>query len=347
MRILFFISKLYGGGAERVATILLSHFCEKHDTYVAINNFDAPFYPLDSRTHIIDNRLNGIWVKIVPQFLKTAFTIKKANPDIIISFLVSRNNRALLANLLCRKKIIVSERIALSHETSYKQKILRYLLYPTADKIVFVTTEDCIKFGLPHKSLTIYNPNMLTPIHNYENRQKTIITVGPTKRWYQKGFDLLINAWAKISMQFPDWNLEILGRYNANELPEHIPHPQSVSWIGWSANIADILQTKSIFVLASRFEGCPNSLIEAMSQGCACIVTDCDGGMKEMITNGVDGLIAKNENVDDIAEKLQMLIDDEKLRCKLSAEAIEKAKLFDKNTFFAQWDNLLEEVAGK
>ena len=351
MKILFFIHGLYGGGAERVASILLNHFCENHETYVAVTNFKAPFYPIDNRVQIIDDRIKS---KIkgasrIPRFVKMAHTIKKLQPDIIISFLVTGNNRALTANLFCKKKIIVSERIALSHESSLKQRILRKLLYPTADKIVFVTAEDCVSFGLPQKSLTIYNPTLLDFYPDYDNRQKSIITIGPKKRWHQKGFDLLIKAWNKISPQNPEWDLVILGRITDTEIPEDHTNEKTsnVSWLDWSANVAEILREKSIFILASRYEGCPNSLIEAMSQGCACIGTDCDGGIKEIITDGVDGLIAKSENVDDIAEKLQTLINDENLRRKLSAGAIEKSKQFDKNVFFAKWDKLIEEVARK
>lgn len=108
-----------------------------------------------------------------------------------------------------------------------------------------------------------------------------------------------------------------------------------------------VFRAKSIFAITSRNEACPNSLIEAMSQGCACIGTDCDGGIKEIISDGVDGLIAKSEDVDDIAAKLQLLINDENLRRRLSAGAIEKVKQFDKNAFFAKWDNLIEEIARK
>ena len=121
----------------------------------------------------------------------------------------------------------------------------------------------------------------------------------------------------------------------------------SVKWMGWKDDMEEMLKSKSIFVLISRFEACPNSLIEAMSQGCACIGSDCEGGIKEIITDGVDGLIAKSENIDDVAEKLQNLIDDEKLRRKLSAGALEKVKQFDKNVFFAKWDELIEDVVRK
>lgn len=351
MKILFFISKLYGGGAERIATTLLNHFCEKHETYVAITDFKVPSYKIDSRVHIIDDRIKS---KIkgayrIPRFVKMAHTIHKIKPDLIISFLVTGNNKALAANFFSQRKIIVSERIALAHEPSPKQRFLRKILYPTANKIVFVTNEDRIKFGWHQKSITIYNPAMLEPYANYDNREKTIVTIGPDNRWYQKGLDTLISAWNKIATKNPDWNLEIYGRLYGAQLPGTITQAKKerLSWKGWNNNIAECLRTKSIFILASRFEGCPNSLIEAMTQGCACIGTDCEGGIKEIITDGVDGLIAKSEDIDDIAAKMQMLIDDENLRRQLSAGAIEKTKQFDKNVFFTKWDKLIEEVAKK
>lgn len=351
MKILFFIHGLYGGGAERVASILLNHFCETHDTYVAINSFKAPFYPIDNHVHIIDDRIKckirGV-SKIIPRFLKMAHTIRKVNPDIIISFLVTGNNRALGANLFCWKKIIVSERNTFKHERSLKHRILRQILYPLANKIVFVTSDDCRKYLFQKKSLTIYNPAMYESYTNYDNRSKTIITIAPHTRWYSKGLDILLKVWAKIASQNPDWDLKIYGRIYG-ELPQELtglPH-ERVTWAGWSDNIAKVLQDTSIFILTSRSEGCPNSLIEAMSQGCACIATNCEGEPKEMITDGIDGILAKNENIEDIATKLQMLINDENMRLRLSAGAIEKAKQFDKNAFFAKWDKLIEDVAGK
>lgn len=351
MKILFFIHGLYGGGAEHVASILLNHFCENHDTYVAVTNFNAPFYPIDNRVHIIDDRIKS---KIkgasrIPRFIKMIRTIKEINPDIIISFLARTNNDALLANIFCHKRIIVSERIALAQKIPAKQRILRRLLYHTADKIVFVVKDDCRKFGMTKKSIVIYNPVMFELCSNYNNRQQTIATVSANTRWHIKGIDLLIKAWSKIASLYPDWDLEIYGRiYKGKNTDKLCPiNHKSAKWMGWRDNMAEIYQTKSIFALVSRFEACPNSLIEAMSQGCACIGSGCEGGIKEIITDGVDGLIVKNEDVDDIATKLQMLIDDENLRRKLSAGAIEKAKQFDKNVFFAKWDKLIEEVARK
>lgn len=351
MRILFFIHGLYGGGAEHIASILLNHFCEKHETYVAITNYKAPIYHIDDRVHMIDNRIKS---KIkgatrIPRFLKMAQTIKKTQPDIIISFLARTNNNALIANVFFRKKIIVSERIALAQKIPLKQRLLRRVFYHTADKIVFVVADDCTKFGMPSKSIVIHNPAMFKLYSDYNNRQHTIVSVSANTRWHIKGIDSLIKAWAKIAEHNPDWNLEIYGRIYEGIKPDElcpISHERA-QWMGWRDDMSEVLKTKSIFALMSRFEACPNSLIEAMSQGCACIGSNCEGGIKEIITDGIDGLIAKRENIDDIASKLQMLIDNETLRRKLSAGAIEKAKQFNKNDFFAQWDNLLEEVSKK
>lgn len=351
MKILFFIHGLYGGGAERVASILLNHFCEKHDTYVAVTNFKAPFYTLDHCVHLIDNRIKSDikGLRFIPGFVKMIHTIKKIQPDIIISFLTKTNNNVLFANLFFNKKIIVSERVSLYQNLPWYEHFFRRILYHSADKIVFVIARDCKTFGMAKKCTTIYNPAMFTPYPDYNNRQKTIVTVSSNTRWHIKGVDILIKAWAKISPQNPEWNMEIYGRMYDGEIPEELRplNNDRVKWMGWKDDMEDMLKSKSIFVLMSRFEACPNSLIEAMSQGCACIGSDCEGGIKEIITDGVDGLIAKSENIDDVAEKLQTLIDDEKLRRKLSAGALEKVKQFDKNVFFAKWDELIEEVIRK
>ena len=351
MKILFFINQLSSGGAERAATILLNHFCEKHDTFVAAINFKNEPYHIDPRVTIINDRIKSEikGASRIPRFIKMAHTIKKINPDIVISFITQTNVRAIAACVITHKRIIVSERNSLYRTLPLKEKFLQRFLYPFANKIVFVTSEDRARYKSQQKSLTIYNPTTFEPYADYAHRQNTIITIAPNKRWRQKGLDILISAWNKIAHQNPNWEIEIYGRISPISLPPIIAQQkqEKVSWKGWQNNIAEVLRTKSIFVLASRFEGCPNSLIEAMSQGCACLGTDCSGGIKEIITDGIDGLIAKSEDVDDIAQKLQMLIDDENLRRKLSAGAIEKVKQFDKNVFFAKWDNLIEEVAKK
>lgn len=345
MKILFFIDKLYGGGAERVATILMNHLCEHNDVHTVIfNNRKAPYYINDSITiHkiSISNRLKIFRVFERIRNIKKA--IKNTSPDLIISFLTPTNLYVLTANAFTRKKIIVSERNTLNRIQSRIVRIIRRILYPLADKIVFVTETDNIKFGLTKKSETIYNPAVFKPFADYNHRQKTIITIAPINRWYNKGLDLLLTAWSKISKQNQDWHLEILGTNDECQIPSEInkiPQEQVV-WLGWQKKVPEILQTKSIFVLASRYEGCPNSLIEAMSQGCACLGSNGEGGIKEIITDGKSGLLARSGDADDFAVKLQLLIGNENLRQRLSAGAVEEVKRFDKELIMKQWNDLI------
>ena len=350
MKILFFINKLYGGGAERVATILTNHLCNNHNVCAVIFDDKEKSYQLSGciPTHKISTNGRCRIIRLIKRVGTIRKEIKKESPDIIISFLTPINIYVIISSLFLRKKIIISERNTLNRVQSRFVRLLRRIVYPFADEIVFVTESDRIRFGLSQKSTTIYNPAIFEPYPNYDNRQNTIITIAPTDRWYNKGLDLLVKAWTRIASQNPDWNLEIYGRKNDTQLPIAISqHHERLLWKGWNNDIAEVLRTKSIFILASRFEGCPNSLIEAMSQGCACIGSNCEGGIKEIITDGIDGLIIQNGNDVDIAQKLQILIENKNLRHKLSAGAIEKVKKFDKNVFFTKWDDLIDEVTAK
>lgn len=343
MKILFFIDKLYGGGAERIASVLMNHLCQQHNvtTTVFSQKKESFFINSNISIHKITTKQKIKFIRSFERILKIKKDIEQNNPDLIISFLTHTNIYALIANLLTKKKIIVSERNTLNRQ-SRCVRLLRKILYPTADKIVFVTNIDCINFGLRQKSLTIYNPSLFNSYTDYSNRQKKIITIAPTSRWYNKGIDILLKAWAKISNHNPDWELEIMGDFNTNDLPIELQNMTGQAlWLGWKNNVSEVLRTKSIFILASRFEGCPNSLIEAMSQGCACIGTNCEGGINEIISNGKSGLLAKNGDIDDLAAKIQLLIDDEQLRQKLSTGAIEEVKRFDNYLIMNQWDELI------
>lgn len=351
MKIQFFINHLADGGAERMAATLLNHLCEKHEVNLTLFCDKKATYYVDNKistSKIIITGNNKI-IKAIRRVFKIRKLIKKTKPDIIISFLTYTNIYVLLANIILRRKIIVSERNTLNRIKSKSVRIIRRIVYSHADIITFVTNADRENFGLQSKSVTIYNPVLFEPYANYDNRSKSIISIVSYERWYNKGLDLLLKAWAIIAPQNPDWSLEIIGKKCICNPPDEIAiqNLERIIMSDWSNDIEKELRTKSIFVMASRFEGCPCSLIEAMSQGCACVVTNCDGGQKEIIEDGINGVIAQNENVDDIATKLQMLIDDKNLRYRLSAGAIERVKNFNKNSFFAKWDKLIDEVTAK
>ncbi len=351
MKILFFINHLADGGAERVAATLLSHLCENHDVELVLFSEKQASYNINSKipTQKIIVSGNNKIIKVIRRISKIRNLIVEKNPDLIISFMVDLSMQVLLANFLTSNKIIVSEHTTIQSTRKLHRIITRHILYRLASKIIFISESDHNYAKWLKRKTFIYNP-LCYPVTQTSHKEKHIVTIGPQIRWHSKGFDILIKAWSKISKAHPDWKLQFIGANDDNyisDLAKSYYLEKRIDYLGWTDEIDKLLQTKSIYVLSSRHEGFPCCLIEAMSQGCACLSFDCKTGPNEIITDGKSGLLAQTGDIDDLANKLEKLINDEQLRCRLSAGAIEEVKRFDKNIFFATWDKLIEEVAGK
>lgn len=348
MKVLLFVSSLYGGGMERIAAVLASYLVQRHQVIVADFSDNKHTYPIDPRVDICDIspkciRLFRSWVRLH----NIRSIIKSADPDVIISFSVSLNAKVIKANKGLRKKIIVSERTTVSRKLSKEAEIARLKLYPQTDCVVYVTKEDFDNCPHVKNKTVIYNPLLFEPCHETTSRTKSIVAIGGLNRWEVKGFDLLLKAWSKICNNHKDWYLEFLGKDCPGVIHDmvHQYHlDDCVRFLGRSDDIQDVLRHKSVFVLSSRNEGFPNSLIEAMSQGCACIAFDCQTGPKEIITDGVSGLLVENGSVDDLASKMDIVLRDELLRSSLSKGAIEEVQRFNYDTIMQEWSDLIEKI---
>lgn len=346
MKILLFVYKLYGGGGERVASILLNHLCEKHDVTAIVFDDNAATYTLNPQIHIQKITINSHrFLHPFERIAKIRKAIKKNNPDIVLSFMVGLNEYVILANSFSRKKLILSEQTSIQAKQKLSRIITRHILYRFASKVVFVSESDYNYAKWLKNRTFIYNPLSCSSYSNNKERKNTIVAISSQRRWRVKGFDLLIQAWAKIAQSYPDWKLQFVGATDDNHisnLTKSYGLENRVDFLGWTDEIDKTLQTKSIFVLSSRREGFPCCLLEAMSQGCACVAFDCKTGPNEIITDGKSGLLAINGDVDDLAVKLQRLIEDELLRQKLSIGATEEVKRFDKELIMKQWDELIQ-----
>ena len=349
MRVIFFINHLAYGGAERVAATLLNHLCRKNDVTVVLFCDKKNSFTIDkkiSTIKIISNSNNKI-TNAINRIRKIRKTIKLNAPDLIISFLTYTNVYVLAANSLIQRKIIISERTSFQRPQHIGIKLLRRLLYRMANMVVLTSTDDYYHTKWLKNKKVIYNPICFKSYTKYQNRNKTIISIGSQKRWHVKGFDLLIQAWAKIANSHSDWKVQFVGTNDNNYIKDLVKTynlENQVDFMGWFDGIDKILQDKSIYVLSSRNEGFPNSLIEAMSQGCACVAFNCKTGPNEIITDGKSGLLVRNGDVDDLAAKLHLLIEDENLRQQLSAGAQEEVKRFDKELIMKQWDELIRST---
>ena len=336
MKILFFINHLADGGAERTASALLNHLCEQHKIVLVTFCDKKDSYRVDqfiTRKRISIDRKN-IFIRTIKRIAKIREEIKFEHPDLIISFLTHTNSYAILANSFINKKIIVSEQTSIQNSNLKWRLFTTHIIYRLATIVVLTTNDDYNNTKWIKNKKVIYNPLTLKITQGNKNRENAIVTIGSQHNWHIKGFDLLIEAWAKIAPLYPNWKLQFIGAnndYYISNLAKSYRLEKQVDFLGWTDEINKILQTKSIYVLSSRREGFPCSLIEAMSQGCACLAFNCKTGPNEIITDGKSGLLALNGEIDDLANKLEKLINDEQLRHRLSAGAIEEVKQFDKN----------------
>lgn len=350
MKILIFISKLHNGGGERVASILLNHLCKKHDVEVAVFNTNEKSYPIDDKIKITDlSQGKKIRPYQLDRIVKCRKTIKSVNPDLIISFLVGLNRFVVPANSLIRKKLILSEQTSIQSKQPLWEWLTRHFLYRLASKVVLVSESDYNYAKWLKNRTFIYNPLSCSTIPNNLERGNNIAAIGSQQRWHVKGFDMLIQAWAKIAPQHPDWRLQIIGSNDDSKISCMVKAyklENQVDFLGWTNEIDKTLQTKSIYVLSSRREGFPCSLLEAMSQGCACVAFDCKTGPNEIISDGKSGLLVRNGDVDGLASKLRLLIEDENLRQRLATAATEEVRRFEKEKIMRQWDELIQLTVG-
>jgi len=164
----------------------------------------------------------------------------------------------------------------------------------------------------------------------------------------QKGFDMLIPAWAQVAADHPDWRLRICGygkhqaRYEGliatHGLEDVVSLEPATSDIG-----ADMAKA-SIFALSSRFEGFPLILLEAMSKGMSVVAFDCPTGPADIIDHGRNGVLVPPKDIDAFARGLRTLIEDEDLRRRCGAAAVDTARLHTIEAIGPRWDELLAEL---
>jgi GalNAc-alpha-(1->4)-GalNAc-alpha-(1->3)-diNAcBac-PP-undecaprenol alpha-1,4-N-acetyl-D-galactosaminyltransferase len=363
MRLTLIIYSISAGGAERVMSIMVNYWAAKEweITLLTLNDSAVPpFYNLDSRISYIPlslatdspNPIVAIWNNLKRiQTLRTA--ISSSKPDVVISFMNTTNVLTLLATRWLNIPVVVSERIdpgAYSLGRFWEQ--LRQLTYPFADRIV-VQTKRALNYFSPKlqvRACIIPNPVLLPPKGQEPSEKmlgkRSLIAMGRLEE--QKGFDILLKAFIKLKDSYPEWILIILGegtlRSELESLRDQLDLGTRVHFLGRVKNPDQFLKQADIFVMSSRFEGFPNALCEAMTCGLPVISTDCPSGPREILRDGIDGILIPNDDVPALATAMERLMADQEERKRLADRAPEVAERFSLENVMRMWEAVIDEL---
>lgn len=351
MKIIICCLNLYGGGAERVASLWANGFHNQgHDVILFLAENKITYSIPDVSIVVIGNGQSSIkqyfdWYKI----FKKEFN--RLHPDVFISVNHPWAIIAKIASIGRGLRIVSTEHNAYEKPNYIKMgmldKLHKFFFDRFVDIVTVLTKADFDYIGGRLKNVHVLpNPLTFAPLNEVPNKDKTILAVGRLNSWHVKGFDLLINAWLKIAPKYPDWKLKIIGygsdvnRNYIKSLAKNINSNQ-FEILDFDKNIVEHYRKAAIFVLSSRYEGFGMALVEAMSQGCACIACDYKGRQKEIITNMENGLIAEANDSNSICHILDNLLSDATLQHLLQNGAILRAKDFELKSIMNRWNIIL------
>lgn len=175
--------------------------------------------------------------------------------------------------------------------------------------------------------------------------QKRAIAVGRLSR--QKGFDMLVEAWALIEKEVPDWKLDIYGQGPLQkELQGQIDGLglRNIELKGFSDDIHKEYMESSLFFLSSRYEGFVLVLMEAMATGLPAVSFRCKEGPEETIDNGINGYLVEEGNVQQFADCAIKLMKNETLLKQFASKTKKDLDRFNTAAIINQWVELLRNM---
>lgn len=378
MKIVYIYTALTSlGGVDRILTIKANYFADKlgYDVYIITDSQAgrAPVFPLSPKVHHIDLETDfdeQYHYGIIKRFLcyrrlmkqyrqrleKTLYDIK---PDIVsttcgrdLDFLTEikdgskKIGESHIAKQYCRNFHLMEARggiykIVARYWRRKQEKAVRKL-----DALVVLTNHDAESWKSVKQATVIPNPISITNIQTSTCKNKRVISVGRLSE--QKGFDMLIDTWKIVAKRHPDWELNI---YGEGELKDNLERQikdnnlsHNLHLCGPTKNVTEKYAESSIYVMSSRFEGFGLVLIEAMACGLPCVSFNCPHGPADIIHHNEDGLLVDNKNIEQLAEALIYLIENDDARINMGRNANVMVQKYSQDNIIKMWIELFKKI---
>jgi glycosyltransferase involved in cell wall biosynthesis len=363
--VLFVIDVLKYGGAQRV---LLNHanFLKRQGVRVSIFSIkdDIEFnIPKGINVYKALGKDQKITENIFYVLEKLNEAVKRH--DLIIGFMdFITNYITVLSSKTNKKPVFISVRNTLSEEINkfdYKRinHDLTTLTYNMADKVIcpasYIKDDVVLNFNITRrKTKVLYNPvdikligalkkQNIEPEYEKVFDGKTILSIGRLEK--QKNYEALIYAFRRLFKSYKeDVKLVIIGEGSLREELENVIERtglrRKVFLIGKQHNIYKFLCRSDLFVLPSIYEGMPNVVLEAMAVGVPVIASNL-GPIREIISDGKNGLLFETNNIKDMSEKILSLLTDTKKTEKIKERAFKDIESYDIDRIGLQLMNVL------
>ena len=348
MRILFIITNLSSGGAERVLVNLANYFSKFHK--IAILKFDEnePFYKIDNEVEIINLPFEKKGFNFFRIFrkIKAQSSVMK-DFDIVISFMNTTNILSIISNFSAKKPLIISE-----HTSFYKNKfnllnLLIKFFYKKADALTVLTKEDFKEFDFVKNKFIMPNPMFNLQNEVKFEKENLIIFVG--RLTAIKDPKTFLNALSLVDRDLlKNYKIQVIGDGDLkNDLEKFaLSLNLNIEFLGNVSNVSKIYKKAKIIISSSIAEGLPNVLMESIYFEVARISTKTRGAA-ELIKDNFDGLLCEISNPNDMALKIECLIKDEELRLNLIKNANLKKEIFKIENIYKKWMEIIKNLKVK
>lgn len=336
-RVSFFLVSLNGGGAERVMVTLANTMASIGISVdLVVGNADGPY------AREISDKVNLINLKkerLLKCFWPLVKHLKITKPHLLFTTLDYVNIVSIVANFVAGKpaKVMIREASTFSKNIKTASFVVRFFLpylmkflYPFADGIVAVSNgvkEDLVEsLCIPEKKIkVIFNPIDCTELVKLANQKVSHRWLTADERNYPvilavgrfvpaKDYETLIRAFVLL-LKLKKAKLIILGDgpelSKINDLVKKLGIEDWVDFPGFVANPFPYMYQSDVFVLSSKYEGMPNSLLQATILGCKVVSTNCKSGPSEILANGKYGKLVTVGDVNGMANAIFSMLEQE------------------------------------